>query len=122
MTPFLIAFLLAVFLFGNSDASQTSAEEVRDSIPTDFLEHAASYVSADTVKSGQTFITNLPDSVSGQSVVRYRGIELPARSWLMKQSFFWKTSERDRGEHEFWFRAYLKDESMDSLMVQVIVE
>ncbi|GMQ82558.1 MAG: hypothetical protein BMS9Abin05_2012 [Rhodothermia bacterium] len=122
MTPFLFAFLLPPFLFGNSPASQTPLEEVAISISTDFLVHVTLDASADTVKSGQTFITNLPDSVSGQPVVRYRGIVLPARSWLMKRSFFWRTSATDQGNHEFWFRAYLKDETIDSLSVQVVVE
>ncbi len=122
MTPFLIALLLAVVLHGDSPASRSFAADVTLNIPPDTRLLTSSGAAADTVKSGQTFITNLPDSLYGQSVVRYRGITLPARSWLLKRSFFWKTSASDRGDHEFWFRALLKDETTDSLSIRVTVK
>ena len=77
---------------------------------------------ADTVRAGQTYITNLPDSVSGIPVLRYRGIALPPKSWLINQSFFWRTDVMDRGLHELWFRAYLTDSSVDSLSLLIAVE
>ena len=122
MTPFLVPVLLTLLLLGDSYNSRTAREEDFLGTRVDVTERRESYVDADTVKSGQTFITNLPDSVAGQPVLRYRGIALPARSWLMRQSFFWKTSDQDRGAHTIWFRAFLKDESVDSLSVQVIVK
>jgi len=76
----------------------------------------------DTVRAGDTFITNLPDSLAGQEIDRYIGVALPARSWLLKKSFFWKTRTADRGNHTLWFRAFLSDGRTDSLNLSVVIE
>ena len=75
----------------------------------------------DTISAGQTFITNLPDSVRGQVVKQFTGIKLPARSWLINRAFFWRTVKADRGTHNIWFRATMMDESVDSVSVAVVV-
>ena len=77
---------------------------------------------ADTIRAGETFITNLPDSLAGQGVEQYTGVALPARSWLLKRSFFWRTRVADRGNHILWFRASLSDGKTDSLDLSIVVE
>ena len=78
-------------------------------------------MAADTVSAGEAYITNLPDSLGERAVKRYRGIALPARSWLVNRTFFWKTTVADRGLHWLWFRAVLSDGATDSLAVEVVV-
>ena len=128
MTPFLISILLALV---PGDFMPHLAQPERTALSYDvavfdghghfdcFRLHA---IRADTILAGQTFITNLPDSLHGQEVKRFKGIRLPARSWLLNRAFFWRTTEKDRGTHEIWFRAIMMDESMDSVSVGVVIE
>ena len=74
--------------------------------------------------AGEVFITNLPDSIDGMRSVRYAGIELPTRSWLRNQTFFWKTTESDRGDHALWFYVFREDDMVipaDSVVIHVTV-
>lgn len=84
----------------------------------------AEAIKTDTITVGDLFITNLPDSINGLPSTRYIGIELPARSWLLNRTFFWKTSEADRGDHALWFYVFRDGDSAapaDSIAVHVIV-
>ena len=84
----------------------------------------AVYTVADTIMAGEVFITNLPDSIDGMRSVRYAGIELPTRSWLRNQTFFWKTTESDRGDHALWFYVFREDDMVipaDSVVIHVTV-
>ena len=79
---------------------------------------------ADTVEAGEVFITNFPDSINGLRSVRYAGIELPTRSWLRNKTFFWRTTESDRGDHALWFYVFREDAAdvpADSVAIQVTI-
>jgi len=79
---------------------------------------------ADTVEAGEVFITNFPDSINGLRSVRYAGIELPTRSWLRNKTFFWRTSESDRGDHALWFYVFREDDAdvpADSVEIHVTI-
>ena len=81
-------------------------------------------IAADTVRAGELFVTNLPDSINGMRSVRYTGIVLPTRSWLLNQTFFWRTSEADRGDHALWFYVFRESEidmPADSLAIHVTI-
>jgi len=123
MTPFLISVLLT--LSTGLDAPQRDRDAglgFPETPDLRVLMVLSRQVPADTILAGQTYITSLPDSLNGHFVVHLRGVSLPAYSWLVQKSFFWRTSTRDRGDHEFWFRAVLDDERVDSLAVRVRVE
>jgi len=123
MTPFLISILLALLSQWSLPRQERPAATVFLAPPLqEVLVLQSMQVPADTVLAGQTYITSLPDSLDGHFVVHLRGVALPAYSWLVRKSFFWRTSVRDRGDHEFWFRAVLDDEHVDSLAVRVRVE
>jgi hypothetical protein len=130
MTPFLITILL---IAGSSVGIQPAGvgairSPIGQSAEATELDRTAGVVASDTVRAGETFITNLPDSLGGRAVTSYRGVALPAFSMLIEKSFFWRTQEIDRGEHAFWFRAMLAsgDDSLsvalDSISVIVTVE
>ena len=109
MTPFLVTILLiagsSVGMPPTGIASMHSLIGRPAGAPA--LDRTAGAVARDTVRAGETFIANLPDSLGGRAVISYRGVALPAFSMLIEKSFFWRTQETDRGEHEFWFRATL---------------
>jgi hypothetical protein len=92
-------------------------------------EHSLFSVQSDTVEAGHLFVTNLPDSISGMPVYEYAARALPLRSWLLKKSFFWKTSEADRGDHALTFYVFHEERSedadanpADSIIVNVVVK
>ncbi len=123
MLSALICSILIAGFVPKGTASEPHAEislRARDSLAV-YLEVSRSVSAADTVRAGEAFITNLPDSLCEQPVTSYRGIALPARSWLMGRTFFWKTSQADRGAHSVWFRAIFSDGKSDSLSVGVFV-
>lgn len=128
MTPFLISILLALVPgdFGSHDALPKRTALSYEFAAFDGHEHIDCFrlhaIRADTIIAGQTFITNLPDSVHGQVVKQFRGIKLPAQSWLLNRAFFWRTTQKDRGTHEIWFRAILMDESVDSVSIGVVIQ
>ena len=68
-------------------------------------------VASDTVRAGNLFITNLPDTLGGVPVARYVGSDLPARSWLRNRSFFWKTDISDVGDHALLFYVFREIDS-----------
>ncbi len=127
MTPFLISILLALvpgdFRSHNALPQKTalSYEVGAFNAHEHLVRFRIPAIRPDTILAGQTFITNLPDSLHEEAVKRFRGIRLPARSWLLNRAFFWRTTENDRGTHEIWFRAVMMDESVDSISVGVVV-
>ena len=126
MTPFLIALvmILASQQYSPGITFTTADLDSQSGSVSSFHLYGLPFpvVPVDTVKAGQVYITNLPDSLSGTRVDRYQGIELPAFSWLLDRSFFWRTSIQDKGNHELWFRAFLSDESVDSVAVNVVID
>ncbi len=127
MTPFLILILMALvsgdFRLHNTLPQRTA--ELRAVAAYDERRHLDRFrvgsIRPDTIIAGQTFIANLPDSLHKQAVKQFRGIKLPARSRLLNRAFFWRTTEKDRGTHEIWFRAIMMDESMDSISLGVVI-
>lgn len=108
-------------------ATLTSAREVNGDVSEDAPDFVYSAPS-DTVDAGRLYVVNLPDSVSGIPVHEYAARLLPVRSWLLNKSFFWRTSENDRGDHAFTFLVFLEGgtqapESLpsDSVIVKVTV-
>ncbi|TDI75691.1 MAG: hypothetical protein E2O84_03950 [Bacteroidetes bacterium] len=69
---------------------------------------------SDTIDAGHLFVTNLPDSIKGFPVYEYSARSLPLRSWLLNKSFFWKTTEQDRGDHALTFFVFLEPKSVDA--------
>lgn len=67
--------------------------------------------SPDTVRAGDTFILQLPDSLSGDKIMTWELEMPPLRSWVRDRSFFWKTSAEDLGVHELRFQAILAEGS-----------
>ena len=65
--------------------------------------------SADTVHAGETFIAQLPDSLSGDAIATWELEKPPVWSLLRERSFFWKTFEKDLGIHELRFQAITKE-------------
>ena len=86
--------------------------------------------SSDTIRAGEVFIHNLPDSLNGQAIARYGATSLPLKSWLLGSSFFWNTSEQDIGDHAFTFYGFRAGagageatvrEATDSVTVHIVV-
>lgn len=131
LRPALIALLLGC-LYPAEPESATHIE-LRDVLirtETDERAAASSIFSAqsDTVNAGDLFVVNLPDSISGVPVYEYAARSLPLRSWLLKKSFFWRTTDSDRGDHALTFLVFHEARSAgaesvpsDSVLVDVTV-
>gem|GEM_PF-2386681 len=103
--PVLLAGLLAFSMpIGASHASKAagSAPPTAHWNHEPFASTSVSRLAApDTVAAGDVFIVQLPDSLSGIPISRYTATRLPLRSWLLEKSFFWETTDEDRGRHAF---------------------
>jgi len=115
-----IANTAAARTAANTAAARTAANTAAARTAVD----TTVYTVADTIMAGEVFITNLPDSIDGMRSVRYAGIELPTRSWLRNQTFFWKTTESDRGDHALWFYVFREADMVipaDSVVIHVTI-
>lgn len=74
-----------------------------------------------SVRAGEVLIIDLPAEPATDELVRYDIIRAPALSWLVDDSFFWRTQPQDAGSHNLLFRAVLPSASPDTLTVHVDV-
>jgi hypothetical protein len=55
------------------------------------------------IQSGDVLIFNLPPSFGPLRIDRYRIRSAPALSWLYERAYFWRTLQKDIGEHHIVF-------------------
>ena len=74
-----------------------------------------------TTQAGEVLIIDLPGEPGTENLVRYALLRAPTLSWLVGDSFFWRTREKDAGLHELLFRATYSNAPPDTLVLQVDV-
>lgn len=117
---FLLSILLAICALQGT-SSELAAEVSMDSYIYRVWMPMQTSTAPDSVRAGEAFITNLPEIIRSIEVSRYIGVSLPARSWLLNRTFFWKTTNGDLGSHDLMFRAFMSNGGVDSVSVHIVV-
>lgn len=111
-----VAACIAVLLIGPATVKSSP------SLPIDLEQGAASRDSLQyQTTAGDVLIVDLPGEVTDDDLVRYEPLRVPALSWLVSDSFFWRTRSGDAGSHRLLFRATYQNAPPDTLAVSVEV-
>ena len=120
---FCLAAALPLLLFLSSGSrvllqtSTPAGRSTRAALPDTAAADSLQYVT----QAGEVLIIDLPGEPGAENLVRYALLRAPALSWLVGDSFFWRTREKDAGLHELLFRATYSNAPPDTLSVQVDV-
>lgn len=99
----------------------TSAEQTSRGFERSSLHAPSDTTIRFSVQAGEPFIFALPDTLHGQSPVRYDILRAPALSWLKGRSFYWRTVPEDVGPHTLLFQATYSQAPPDTVRATVKV-